>query len=209
MSVLGVASVISGIAESAYNIYNAQRNYKNMVEQQKYSKDLQQTMFQREDNAVQRRVADLKKAGLSPVLAAGSAASAGAPISVNPPKGENISLSAPLDKASMYLAMVRQKADISRTIAENELIQLQKQKVTADTLDTLVSVDKNSYNLELAKKMGMPSDVGGLAKQVGSFANSISSSVSHFKDLASQKMSEYKYKQLHMPRKINFNTKVR
>lgn len=51
-----------------------------------YQKNLQNKIFAREDNSVQRRVADLEAAGINRTLAAGSGASAGEAIGVITPQ---------------------------------------------------------------------------------------------------------------------------
>lgn len=63
-------------------------NFRNQQEQQQYDRDLQRQIFEREDNAVFRRMEDLKNSGLNPVLAAGSAANSGQALQGSAPQGQ-------------------------------------------------------------------------------------------------------------------------
>lgn len=80
----------SGLAASAIDagtdIFNNERNLRYQRETNAKNEELMRESWAREDNAVQRRVADLKKAGLSPTLAAGSAAASGSPVQMVAPK---------------------------------------------------------------------------------------------------------------------------
>ncbi len=91
-----------------------------------YQKDLQQQMFEREDSSVQRRVADLKAANISPILAAGQGARAGAPISVTAPQRST----APQEMMLKGLSQVR---DIGLTAAQTALTLAQKEKTQVET----------------------------------------------------------------------------
>ena len=66
--------IVEGIIGALGGITEAGLNYQSQVANLDYQKNLQKQIFAREDNAVSRRAADLKNAGLSKTLAAGDAA---------------------------------------------------------------------------------------------------------------------------------------
>lgn len=123
LNILGsLANAGATVAGAVDSIKTNQKNYDLQKENLAYQKDLQNTIFAREDNAVQRRVNDLIKAGLSPTLAAGSAAHAGSVVSTSAPQKRS-NLEALMALASVKTRLAEQQraqteADIARVNLE-------------------------------------------------------------------------------------------
>lgn len=109
------------INQQNYNLakQNYQFNKDSYLQNFEYQKNLQQQLFGREDNSIQRRAADMEKAGLSKTLAAGDGAGAGSVVSTSPFSGSS-PVQSPVDLISAALQVGQAQAQIRKTNAEAE-----------------------------------------------------------------------------------------
>lgn len=142
-------SAVTGVGGAIGGLIQGQQNLAFQKENLAYQKQLQQQIFDREDNAVQRRAADLEKAGLSKTLAAGDGAGAGSVISTTAPQNDT------LGRVSQGLALGKQIADISQVMAQTSNEVKRGQQIDTGIEESKARIAETQAKTLLANKESM------------------------------------------------------
>ena len=138
--------IVEGIIGALGGVTEAGLNYSAQIQNLDYQKNLQKQFFAREDNAVSRRAADLKNAGLSKTLAAGDAAGAGAAVSTSAPQLSMV------DKVAAGLNYAQQMANVRKTEEETQNLLVQQREAESRMLSQ--DLERQYTNVKLAIEKG-------------------------------------------------------
>ena len=150
----GLLGVASGITGDVLNYKIGKDNLNLQQQNLDYQKSVQGITWNREDNAVQRRVADLKAAGLNPVLAAGTAANSGPIVSTQAPQRESITLGNKTELLNAAMNLLRMKQDISTSVAQQKYLEAQKNQSDSATRLNDIQTDIKTHDLSIYQGTG-------------------------------------------------------
>ncbi len=158
----GLGSLASGLMNSITQGVISKRNFKEMKkqyeenmkfqrEQFEYQKELNNKMFEREDNAVQRRMADLGKAGINPLMADGQSASTsgGSSTSFTGTDAAQMEMFDTSTMLSAFLDSQRIKNEKAKTNIEKERLQMQQLNSAQDRLESISRQILNTKELDV------------------------------------------------------------
>ena len=151
----GTASMIAGAASNMQNnvlgaVFNT-LNYMQQKEQFNYMKQMQQESWLREDTAVQRRVADLKAAGLSPTLAAGNSATSSSPVHVTAPQHQGFQVANMADVINAAVGVKQAMVQMRKTVAEEQKTNAETVGVNLNNQIAKVAADNAQVKFDLQK----------------------------------------------------------
>jgi len=140
---------VGGIFGAATGYAANERNIAMQRETNQQNEALMRESWGREDNATQRRVKDLTAAGLSPVLAAGSAAGASSPIKMDAPRGEDYMSGAAASGIQAALAA----SQMSKTDQDNRRTAAEIGGIHANTSNTKTNELATQQNMKIQSVM--------------------------------------------------------
>ena len=178
-----LGAVVNGIGlalEYEQNEKNMQFQAEQNALDRQWQEYVQNTTWEREDNAVQRRMADLQAAGLNPNLAAGSAAGAGAVVG----RSNSPAVQSRMDYGSL-MDFARSIIDIKREREQTELLKKQQQLVDEQIYKT--RGESNYLNANLMPKLFEN------AFLMGNYANNIFSTNDDIKNLPYYRLLSSQY----------------
>lgn len=165
-AIANLASVGLGAYDDYQNRKIARENLQYQKDTLQWQKDAQNQTWAREDNSIQRRVADMKSAGLNPILAAGQGASTSAPVKLDTPQRQSEKYTSMTEQAQVALALMQAKENISNTQAQRDLIA--QQKINAETENALKIGDYGirKWDADFWHNRNLPTNAGTIPKNI-------------------------------------------
>lgn len=193
--ITAIAAIIGVIVSAAIGGANYDQQKKNLD----YQKSLNSGLLDQSNNAVQRRVADLKAAGLSPTLAAGSSATVPQPITTQAPQFDARGLEQGISgMPKNIMEVMKTNQDITSSKAQASLnrqkqdesylsmktIDAQRKLYESGAYKNYIEAGISKYDLEKSKEGGWKTKPGYLGDAIQSLSNPITQYMRPFAEKA-------------------------